>query len=1063
LRAKELGWGAASLTEHGTLGSAPTFYKACRENGISPIIGCEFYVVPDEILGVRNKETRTLSYHLTVLALSAEGYHNLVAWITFAHQRENYHYKPRISLEAMANIAPHPLHHNVVLSGCLASELCNMLAEANGNGVNVGTSYVEAIKSIFPNFYLEIQNHKADKFMGRDFTAYEELIATEAVMRDQLLKLAKVTGTGIVLTNDSHFQKPDQRKSHLAMKASSWAHRDEAHFTESKERLIQKFMPDYVYFTSYLQDMEKRADIEGGREGIQNAIEIAKEADIRLEPLDAFSYSIPFSGYDDPITAIRRRCKARLAELVGLHGKAARERFEAELEAMGEFAHYLLLMSDFLIAAHKQGILTNTRGSAANSILCYCLRIHDIDSIEEGLTFSRFFNPARKKLPDIDIDLERDRYEDFMQNIVIPKMDELEGEGQVIPICNYGTLANRSAFRLIAESLGIDKDKQDEISKLLPQLIDSGMVDEENDVYEVLKADFPEIYELASGVFDNIRNISVHACGWLFGTKDRPIQEWVPTALIASSNTTVTQFNLKSLGDMGLVKGDFLRLKTLSVIQRTRKALGQNTLSITDIPLDDPATFETIREGRTEGVFTLQGKENRRGVMEIQAQTYRDVIIAVALYRPALTRGKLHEKFNRRRKGLEEVSYPHPIAEEILGWTHGIPVFQEQVMDIGYAVGMDDKGVDEIYEAIKLAKGIGRGAKQAFEKIRPKFFDAARSSDISESEAEGLWELVQGSQGYGFNKGHAASYGVLAVRAAYLKTHHPLEFFTALLDVYPEKAKYIAAARAEGMEFLPPSISTSGAGFTLDRGTGSIRVGLSRIRGLGPVAVRAIVDGQPYSSIDDFRERVPRSKVDASQLDALVSLGAFSDMGIPRSGTQLDEFKLLNFTLKKPEALKGKKPKHVGARTSERNWVHEGLTRDVEMNAPRHSVSKLFWIPDWTPYKRGEKKIDPIFELKSSPFGQVKTYLLTALDENGLPFQIMVNEDKDEANVIKYLSAKCRGMVVCLDGVIRGPFLTDGPLGFRCFGISGARFQNDPQIWTDDKKIKRHLVALSRR
>ena len=1064
LRAKELGWKAAALTEHGTLGSAPVFYKACRENGISPILGCEMYVVPDDVLGVHDKDVRTLSYHLTVLALSAEGYHNLVAWNSFSHRRENYYHKPRISLEAMAEIAPWPLHHNVVLSGCLGSELCTMLADSNGGGHEIGIPYIEAVKAIFPNFYLEIQNHNSTKFQGKGFFTFEEMVTHEAWMREKLFQLANTTGTGLVLTNDSHYQYPKQRKAHLAMKASSWAHRDEAHFTQSQEKQSAGFLPDYAYFNSYLQRMEMRADgILGGAEGIQNAIEIAAEANIALDPLDRFSYSIPFSGYDDPIAAIRRRCKSRLYSLVDKHGKEARRRFEAELEAMGEFAHYLLLMSDFLVAAHRQGILTNTRGSAANSILCYCLKIHDIDSIEETLTFSRFFNPARKKLPDIDIDIERDRYEDFMHKIVIPKMNELEGEGQVVQICNYGTLANRGAFRMIAESLGMNKDQIDEISKLLPQMIDSGMVDEESDVYEAIKEEYPEIYALASGVFDNIKNISQHACGWLFGTKDRPIEQWVPTALIASSNAQVTQFNLKSLGDMGLVKGDFLRLKTLSVIQRTRKALGQDTLSITDIPLNDAATFEMIREGRTEGVFTLQGKENRRGAMEVEARTYRDVIVAVALYRPALTRGKLNEKFNRRRKGMEEVSYPHPIAEEILGPTQGIPVFQEQVMDIAYAVGMNDAEVDEVYEAIKLAKGIGRGAKEAFTRIEPRFRSAASARGISETETDGLWQLVQGSQGYGFNKGHAASYGILAVRAAYLKAHYPLEFFTSLLDVYPEKSKYIAAARSEGVEFLPPEISTSGAGFNLDRGTGSIRVGLSRIKGLGPVAVRAIVNGQPYSSFDDFRGRIGRSKVDANQVESLVALGAFSNLGIPRSGTQLDEFKLLDFTLDKPKALKGKKPKHVGARESDRGWVHEGLTRDVEMSGTKHSASKLFWIPDWEPYQRGTKKVDPIFELKSSPFGQVKTYLLTALDENGLPFQIMVNENKEEANVVKYLAAKCRGMVVCLDGVIRGPFGVDGPLGFRFFGISGARFNSDPQVWTDSKQIKRHLIALSQR
>jgi DNA polymerase III subunit alpha len=1061
-RAKELGWSAAALTEHGSLGSAPTFYKACRAEGIKPIIGCELYVVPDEILGVKDKDVRSASFHLTVLALSAEGYHNLVAWNSLAARPENFYYKPRISLQAMAEQAPYPLLHNVVMSGCLGSELVTMLAESGGNGISTGAAYVDALQSIFPNFFIEIQCHRIKKFEQPHFKAYMELLERERLLRKQLIRLARATRTPLVLTNDSHYQEPGQRKAHIAMKASAWRQRDDEHYTMSQEARVQEFIPDYAYFGNYMRSMEKiAATIEGGEEGLAHAIEIAQESDVRINPLDDFTYSIPFSGYDDPIRAIRRRCKSRLAGLVAAHGSGARERFEHELESMGDFAHYLLLMSDFLIHAKKTGILTNTRGSAANSILCYCLKIHDIDSIEYGLTFERFFNPARKKLPDIDIDVERDRFEDFML-FVKERMAELEGDGQVVQICAHGTLANRSSFRLIAETLGVPKEQQDEIAKLLPQMIDSGMVDEENDVYESLKADFPELYELAHGVFDSIRNVTQHACGWLFGTKDRPISEWVPLSLIASSQATVTQYNLKSLEEMGLVKGDFLRLRTLSVIQRTRKMLGQSALDINDIPLDDPETFQMMREGRTEGVFTLQGKETRRGVVECEVANVHDVITAFALHRPALTRVGGNKLYNNRRKGIQAVSYPHEIAENILGPTYGVPVFQEQILEIGYALGMDHLEVEEFLQAIKMAKGVGRGAKEAFAEIKPLFMEKAIQVVDSDDTAEALWEFVAGFSGYGFNKGHATSYGLLAVRAAYLKCHYPQQFFTALLDVYPEKSKYIAAARAEGMEFLPPSVNQSSAGFSLDRDTGRIRVGLSRIKGLGPVSVRTIVAGQPYASFDDFRERIPQRSVNAAQTMALDSIGAFSDLGIPGSRSDQNEFERLGFTLRKPVAFRKLKPKYTRARESD-YWTHDGLERGVDPTEPRHSVSKMFWLPD-LPLKKEKKTDQAMLELKASPYAQVKTWLLHAVDESGIPFQIMVNEDKPEnVNVMKYLAAKCRGNVVCLDGFVRGPFLTDGPLGFRLFGVTGTRFHDDPQVFPIDETTRTHIVALSRR
>lgn len=1030
------------------MGSAIPFYKACNSLGIKPILGCELYVVPDDALGQKGKEFRAASFHLTVLALSAEGYHNLVAWTSDSAQPENFYYKPRISLERMVDSAPHSLHHNVILSGCLGSELSSMLVESNGKAVGIGASYVEACRSIFPNFYIEIQNHRIKKFDNEQFPVYQELLEKESAVRDKLIELSERTGTPVVVTNDSHFQTPSQRKAHVAMKAASWRSRDD--YFKSKEQLIVEYLPDYAYFGNYMRDMEKVADGLPSS-SLQSAADIAGEARIRLDPLDDFSYSIPFSGYDDPVKKIRSRAAKRLRNLSSKHGEMARVRFEYELEAMGDFAHYLLLISDFIIHARKQGILTNTRGSAANSLLCYCLKIHDVDSIEYGLTFSRFFNPARKKLPDIDIDIEQDRYEDFME-FVKEKMVELEGEGQCIPICNYGTLANRSAFRLAASALGIPKEKQDEISKLLPQMIDSGMIEEESDVYEALKEEYPEIYELSSSMFDSLKSVGQHACGWVFGTQDRPLKKWVPSYLIASSGTLVAQFNLKSLEELGLVKGDFLRLRTLSVIKRTLQLLGKDSLDLLQIPLDDEDTFEMLREGRTEGIFTLQGKENRRGCIECEVENVHDVIAAVAIYRPALTRPGLHRKYNARRRGEEVVDYPHPLAEEILSPTYGIPVFQEQAMELGYAVGLDDAGVDEMYQAIKVAKGVGRGAKEAFAEIEPKFLRAARKV-MSDEDADATWEAAKSFAGYGFNKGHATSYGLLAVRSAYLKCHHPAEFFTALLDVYPEKAKYIAAARGEGFAFLRPDVNFSGAGFTFDKPTGAIRVGLSRIKGLGPVAIHAIVGGQPYSSLDDFRARTNSRSVNSARITALAEVGAFNSLGITGKVDDAEEFHYLGFTTNKPKAFSGIKPKHVSRRVSD-NWFHKGREKSVELTDPRTSVSKLFWIPP----------VEKILELKASPWAQVKTWLLKVIDENGVAFQVMANEDKPEdVEILKFLDKKGKGSVVCLNGAIRQPFLTDGPQGFRIYGVAGAR-DNDAQVWNyNDDRVPSALNELDRR
>jgi DNA polymerase III subunit alpha len=1034
-RAVELGWSAICVTEHGWMGSAPAIYREAKKAGIKPILGCEFYVIPDEAQGQRTKEFRTASFHLTVLALSLEGYFNLVAWNTFSHQPENFYYRPRISLESMVEIAPHSLHHNVAMTGCIGGELCSYLLE--GGSLENAARYLEAVRSVFPNVYVEIQNHAISKFIGAGFTAYDELIEREERLRPKLIELARATGTPLVLTNDSHFQSSKQRKSHIAMRASAWRTRDDDHYSKSESQLISSYLKEYAYYGSYMRDLEKA--VNGiPDEALESIREIVDEANIKLDPLDNFSYSIPYSGKNDPIASIRERCSTRLEALVKTHGRSARERFEFELRSMGEFAHYLLLLSNFIIHAKREGILTNTRGSAANSILCYCLKIHDVDSIQYGLTFSRFFNPARKKLPDIDVDIEKDRFDDFML-YVQRQMARLEGEGQVVQICNYGTQANRAAFRAAASALGVPKEQQDEISKLLPQMIDSGMVDDEADAYEILKADYPQLYEYASTIFDQVKSVGQHACGWLFGTEDRPAEQWIPFYLIASSGKLVTQYDLKSLEDFGLVKGDFLRLRTLSVIKQTLRLAGKDTLDLEQIPLDDPATFEMLRAGKTEGVFTLQGKENRRGCIEVEVQNVNDVINTVAIYRPALTRAKLHTVYNKRRRGEETVEYPHEIVETIVGATHGVPIFQEQAMEIAYAVGMSDEDVDDLYQAIKVAKGVGRGAKEAFAKIEPRFYKHALKI-MTQEEADGVWEYVQAFQGYGFNKGHATSYGLLAVRSAYLRCHHPAEFFTALLNVYPEKSKYIAAARAEGFQFLPPCINTSGSGFTLDRASGKIRVGLARVKGLGPVAINEILAGQPYSSLEDFKERTSTRAVNKSRIETLAALGALNCIGIKGDASDQTQFEILSFTIKKPKALVGIKPKYVAARLSDSGWQHLGREKGVEVSQGRVSVSKLFWIP-----------MNPKLELKSSAWAQVKTWLLTVVDENGIPFQLMVNEDKPtESKALKFLARRCQGAVVCADGSIRQPFLTDGPQGFRFWGISGAGI-NQPQMWNVEK------------
>lgn len=1078
-RAVELKWPAVAITNHGTIMSAPIIYKAAKEAGIKPILGCELYVTPDDYLGVQDKSAQSKSYHLTTLALSAEGYHNLVAWTTFAHRRDeefqNFYHKPRISLGAMADIAPYPLHHNVVTTGCLAGELLRYMLDPVRNG-DVWTGavlYIEMMKTLFSNFYIEIQNHRVEKFADRGLTKYDELLEIEIKAQKLLLELHKKTDVPIIVTNDSHMQWSSQRKSHLSLKIASWKHNEGAmdHMSPSA---INEQLQQYSYFGNYMRSMDEVADALPDKyrvQSLENITDITKEADINLSVLDKFAYSIPFSGYDDPIAKMRKRSAKRLKALSKIHGKKAVERFEHEISAMGDFAHYLILMSDFIRGAHKMGIRTHTRGSAANSILCYCLGIHDIDSMHYALTFERFYNPSRKKLPDIDIDINPDRYDDFMR-MVQERMEIEEGAGQVVKICNYGTFANRAAFRLVAESQGVDKDVIDEISKLLPSMIDSGMVDEEDDAFELIKEEYPQIYELASGVFDSVKSISQHACAWLFGTRDRPVKDWIPLTLIASSNTLVTQYNYKIIDKyFGLVKGDFLRLKTLSVMDRTMQLAGLPFDF--EIPLDDPDTFEMLCKGDTEGVHSMQGKTQRQGCREVQPRSVFDLIAIQALYRPSGTRTGFDKVFVARRHGKEKIKSIHPIADAHLAETYGLPIYQESTLDIGYALGMTHEEIQKLLDAIKMAKGQGRGAAEAFEALKPTFMSYAKKAGFDKAARIELWRLIDAFQGYGFNKGHATSYGILADQTAYLKCHHPREFYTSLLDVYPDKSKYIAAARGSGFRFDPPCVNFSQPGFSPGASKDSIRVGLSRIKFLGPVAVREIVAGQPYASFDDFQSRVTKRSVNKTKIEVLSAIGAFDMLGVERpqefvierkekgklkrkvlQGNDLIEFVLLGFCLNMPKVMEGIKPLHTVKKNDRGEWQHLGYQSGVELTEGPTSVSKMFWIP---PLPK-----EDIYEKKASPWAKVKTTLVTAIDENGIPFQLRANEAKaKQVETLEFLASKCRGAVVCLDGGVRSQFLQDpkSPPTYQLFNVTGA-FKEDPQIWLDSPRIDDIKLAI---
>jgi DNA polymerase-3 subunit alpha len=786
------------------------------------------------------------------------------------------------------------------------------------------------------------------------------------------------------------------------------------------------------------------------QELLDNIHAIVNEADIRLDPLDSFSYAIPSSGYLDRLSEIRSRCKARLKSLAHRHGQAAYDRFEHEMSALGEFSDYLLLMADFLAMCRAQGILTWTRGSAANSLVCYCLRIHDIDPIRYKLLFERFVNPARKKLPDVDIDVQSDRVDD-VRRLIREHMEGLEGKGNTLPICTYGTLANRSAFRTMAEAQGFSKDRIDELAALLPQMIDSGMVKDESEAYALLKEEDPALYELASAVFDAPSGVGQHACGIAFGTHERPLDLWVPNYRIGSSDAVVTQYNMAAIEALGLTKQDWLKLDTLRIMAGTLRLAGRDDRYLRDIPLDDSATFALLRSGKTEGIHTFQGSVQREGCIEVKPESIDDLVAVQALYRPSGTRTGFTKTFCNRRFGREKWEPSrNPIVAEVLSETYGLPIYQEQIMEIGAKMGMTGAEIDDLYKAIKTAKGIGRGAAELFEQFKPVFMRYALKYADNEA-AEDDWRLFDAFQGYGFNRGHATAYALLGYRSAYLKTHHQREFYISILEAYPDNPTYITAALRDGYKFEPPDINGSSGGFSPGRTQKAIRVGLLRVRDVGVGAVAEIMRGQPFRSLEDLRERTQAKSVDRTVVANLAAVGALESIGIKGEEDDATHFRLLNFCLNKPKVFEGVEP-DLGRRYNGGSWRFRGLLRGVERYTDKSFCAKLFWIPPGAEIHR-----------KAAAMGGYYAWLLTVVDENGLPFDLIASDKKVQENeTLQLLAAKNEdpGIVICVEGQCKQPFLPKRATGFQFWAISGAEDKN-PQMWNADMEVANMVMYLA--
>ena len=851
---KKLGMNAVAITDHGQMYGVMEFYKAAKKAGIKPIIGCEVYLAPAsrkdmfEVGGVRY-------YHLILLAENETGYRNLVKLVSLGNI-EGMYYKPRIDKELLR------LYHEgiICLSACIAGEIPRALIQDQPEKADdLVAEYIDIFGA--DNFFIELQKHGIP----------EEEKATEGLVR-----LAKKYGVGLVVTNDSHYTHKEDADFHdilLCIQTGKtlddpgrMRFQNDEFYMKSPEEMAKLF-PEYP-------------------EAMENTMKIAERCNVEFTFGEHILPRFPLpEGLTDE-AYLRRLCEEKIGGRYEPVTPEIRERMEYELGVIHQmgFDSYFLIVWDFINYARKQGIVVGPgRGSAAGSIVAYILGITDIDPLKYSLLFERFLNPERVTMPDIDVDFCYIRRKE-----VIDYVKRRYGDDHVAQIITFGTMAARGAVRDVARVLGLPYAEADKVAKLIPTelgiTLDKALKD---------SADFRNLYESDSGarrMIDFARKIeglprqsSTHAAGVVIARD--PLTNYMPVQM--SEGTLVTAFDKDLVEELGLLKMDFLGLRTLTVIADAIKNIEEVRgvkIDVHDIPSVDEATARMLCEGKTGAVFQMESAGMTQLVKDLAPECFEDLIPTVALYRPGPLGSGMVQDFIDGRKGKKKVTYLHPLLEPILKETFGVVLYQEQVMQIvqvlaGFSLG----------EADILRRAMGHKQPELLMQKKEAFLAGTRKNGINDELADRIFELLTHFANYGFNKSHSAAYALVAWQTAYLKAHYPAEFMAAMLtsimDANDKVGVYIELARRMGIPILPPDVNASAATFSVDGN--AIRFGLAAVRNVGEQAIGEMekirAEGGPFLSLYDFCKRVGTKQVNKRTLESLVKCGAFDSFGARRA------------------------------------------------------------------------------------------------------------------------------------------------------------------------------------
>ena len=860
-RAKELGQTALAVTDHGVMYGAVAFYKACKEAGIKPIIGCEVYVAPRAMTDKAHGTDNDYS-HLILLCRNEQGYRNLCRLVS-AGFTEGFYMKPRIDWALLHKHA----EGLICLSGCLAGEIPQRLIRGDYDGAKARA--VE-LAELFgeDGFYLEIQNHG---------------IPDEARAAERLIRLHKDTGIPLVVTNDAHYiEKKDAYYQDVLMCIQMGKTVDDPN--------RMRFESQELYLKS---EDEMRALFPDWQEAADNTVKIAEMCSFDFTFGHYFlpRFKLP-EGEHDSYDYLVKLCEKGFAERYP-NSPEVHAQLEYELSMINKmgFVDYFLIVSDFIGYAKRNGIPVGPgRGSAAGSVVSYCLHITDVDPIKYSLFFERFLNPERVSMPDIDVDFCVNRRAE-----VIDYVKRVYGEDHVAQIVTFGTMAARNAVRDVGRALSVSYAETDAVAKQVP----SGPGALNITLDEALKLSKPlhEMYEqdetlkrlidVARALEGMPRHASTHAAGVVI--TEKPVYEYVPLA--KNDEAVVCQYPMTTLEELGLLKMDFLALRNLTVLDDAVKLVQRDEpgFRIEDVPEDDGETYEMLAQGRTSGVFQLESTGMTGVCVGLKPKSIEDITALIALYRP----GPMDSipRFLECSVHPEKVSYKHELLRPILSVTYGCIVYQEQVIEIfrrlaGFSLGQADmirramsKKKHKVIDAERVAFIHGDPARG---------IPGAVANGVSESVANSIYDEILDFASYAFNKAHAVCYAIVAYRTAYMKRHHPQQYMAALLtsvlDNSNKVAEYIAECRELGIKLLPPDVNESGANFTV--AGENLRYGLVAIKGIGWGAINGLVaereSGGLFKSFEDFCRRMSGRELNRRAVENLIKAGAFDSMGYKR-------------------------------------------------------------------------------------------------------------------------------------------------------------------------------------